>query len=159
MKWPWVSRRAYDLLVEQNMALRRESETGQVSLDTFELAIETLGDLKESNRQWADHARRIERREHGMSELAREPRTPAQLETMPQELREYIASFRDSPGIRKSMKAVAFQRHSAGESWDEIIEAVIVPEEPRERIMGAEDDETGGAGDHEGTTEEGAGRA
>lgn len=139
MRWPFVSRRAYDLLADQIRRMRKECAADHTPTDAYELALETITELKESNRTWADHARRLERKDHGMTEVPREARLTNN-DPMPEALRDYITSFGDSRTI-KNNRAVAYQRHSGGESWEKIIADVVVPPEPRERIMGAEEPE------------------
>ena len=151
IKWPWVSRRAYDLLLKQMGQMRVDCIADHVGMDAYEASSETIIELRESNRMWADHARRLERKDHGMTEAPREPRI-ADNDPVPGELREYINSFSDRRTV-KAMMAVAYRRKADGETWDEITKDVIVPEEPRERIMGAEDpDEEAGEGDEDSDT-------
>lgn len=151
LRWWWVSRRAYDDMRRKNLALETEIAVSHVPLATYDLAVEIITDLRESNRIWADHARRLERKGLGMTEAPREPKV-SDNDPMPPELWEYIGSFGDRRTV-KTNKAVAYRRKADGETWDEIIADVIVPPEPRERIMGAEDpEEEAGEGDEDSDT-------
>ncbi len=152
MSWPWVSRRAYELLEEQLRTVRTDCKENHTSLGAYKAVseevlflMEAVEDtaaevrfLRKENQNWADHARRLERKDHGMTEAPRELRTPVKAQPMPPKLKKYIESFGDIRTI-KINRAVAYKRHADGESWDTIENDVVVPEEPRERIMGPED--------------------
>jgi hypothetical protein len=98
MKWPWVSRRAFDMVVEERDRLRV------------------------MNDQLMDHVKRINRVEHGLGELPRAKREP--IETMPKQLRDYIDGFASAP-LRVELRDLAFQRRIDGESWEEIIATLM----------------------------------
>jgi iron-sulfur cluster repair protein YtfE (RIC family) len=99
MKWPWVSRLAYEILRDERDRLR------------------------EQNDGLMEHLKRVDRVEHGMTELPREPKRV--LEPMPQELVEFINEHA-SPHIRREMRNQAFKRyHSKGESWAQIMRDVM----------------------------------
>jgi hypothetical protein len=104
MTWPWVSRRAYDAVVDQKDA------------------------LLDQNSKLIDHLSRKSRFEAGMSETPRPP--PKVREPMPEVLRENIAGGADS-SMRRMRRTELERRYSRGESWDAIIDDVLGPlEEP-----------------------------
>lgn len=94
MKWPWVSRRAYDLL---------ENERDR---------------LREQNDQLFEHLQRIDRVEHKLPETPRAPRR--ELEPMPKPVRDHIDSFADRK-IQAEMRKECLHRHANGEAWEKII--------------------------------------
>ena len=104
MRWPWVSRRAYDAVVDQKDALLNQ------------------------NSKLIDHLSRKSRFEAGMSET---PRPPSKArEPMPEVLRENIAGGADS-SMRRMRRTELERRYSRGESWAAIIDDVLGPlEEP-----------------------------
>jgi hypothetical protein len=105
MKWPWVSRRAYDAVVDQK----------DVLLD--------------QNSKLIEHLSRKSRFEAGMSETPRPP--PKMREPMPEVLRDNIAGGSDS-SMRRMRRTELERRYSRGESWDAIVDDVLGPplEEP-----------------------------
>ena len=104
MIWPWVSRRAYDAVIDQKDA------------------------LLDQNSKLIDHLSRKSRFEAGMSETPRPP--PKTREPMPEVLRENIAGGADS-SMRRMRRTELERRYSRGESWDAIIDDVLGPlEEP-----------------------------
>ena len=104
MRWPWVSRRAYDAVVDQKDA------------------------LLDQNSKLIDHLSRKSRFEAGMSETPRPP--PKVREPMPEVLRENIAGGADS-SMRRMRRTELERRYSRGESWDVIVDDVLGPlEEP-----------------------------
>ena len=98
MKWFWVSRRAYDLAIEERDRLR-------VQVDGV---IDTLT--------------RIQRAQMGMSEVPRQ-RKERVVEPMPPEVYEYIERTAN-PSLRSEQKRVVWRRHGTGESWDSILEDI-----------------------------------
>jgi hypothetical protein len=93
VRWPWVSRAAFDVVVDERDRLRGQVEKLQ------------------------EHVIRMDRVEHGTSEVPREPR-PA-MEPMPKELLEYCNSYGDAR-IRKTMRDAAFKQHRQGVPWSQI---------------------------------------
>ena len=98
MRWPWVSRLAYD-------TVRGESDR-----------------LREQNAQLLAHITRMDRVEHGLGETPRPERLA--LQPMPGELKAYIASFA-TPAIQKTMRDQAYRRHAKGQSWETIAQDVM----------------------------------
>ena len=105
IRWPWVSRRAYDLLGVVN-----EQVVAQNAM--------LIADLT-----------RIRRFESGLTEVRRPER--AALEPMPQELYEYIKGW-GSEAIRREQRAQAYRRHQRGEKWDDIKADMMAPDVPRD---------------------------
>jgi hypothetical protein len=98
MKWPWVSRRAYDAVIDQK----------DVLLD--------------QNSKLIEHLSRKSRFEAGMSET---PRAPVKVrEPMPEVLRDNIAGGADS-SMRRMRRTELERRYSRGESWDVIVDDVL----------------------------------
>lgn len=103
MNWPWVSRRAYDVVIDERDRLR------------------------EQNDALLDHIRRVDRIEHGVPELPRQPR-PA-FEPMPQELLHYINSYGDER-FQKMQRDEAYKRHhKLGQPWSRIMAEVMGEDE------------------------------
>jgi hypothetical protein len=103
MKWPWVSRRAYDTVVEERNYLRDQMA-------------------------WLlMHVQRMDRVEHGVPEAPRMPRPV--LEPIPRSLLSFIDEF-NSPSIRKEIRDRCFQRHARGEPWSVIEADTIASTEP-----------------------------
>jgi len=93
MKWPWVSRRAYDL------------------------ALEELHRLREQNTGLYEHFKRMDRTEHGLGEVPRPARTA--IEAMPETIQEYISGFAGQQ-TQKQMRDQCWRRHGRGEAWASI---------------------------------------
>ncbi|KKK96106.1 hypothetical protein LCGC14_2666110 [marine sediment metagenome] len=94
MSWPWVSRRAYDLLLHN------------------------VERLETQNDKLIEAATRQRRFEAGMTETPRPERKP--LEPMPHELRQHIKGWGGS-GTQRMQHSQAYRRHHQGESWVEIM--------------------------------------
>ena len=91
---PWVSRTAYDLVIEERDRLRAQND------------------------EWLDHARRVSRRENGMTELPPQPRKTR--EPIPSSL-TYIIDKYDSEHIRQNLRNSArIAHHREGKAWSEI---------------------------------------
>ena len=103
MTWPWVSRRALDLALEERDRLRAQVD------------------------RLTDHLTRIERRQAGLPETPRKER-PAP-EAMPRELLRYIRGHASGP-MRREMIRVARTRHLAGEDWQSIQDDVMGEGDP-----------------------------
>lgn len=102
MKWPLVSRRALDLLTAERDR------------------------LLEQNAKLLDHVTRIDRREHGLPEVPKAPRPPAQ--PMPDTLSDYINGYANA-SIRKELRDRCLRRHhTQGVAWD-IIERDVRKED------------------------------
>ena len=102
MKWPWVSRRAYDVL---------ESERDR---------------LREQNDALFDHFKRMDRVEHKLGEAVRPPRPEP--EPMPILVRNYIKGFAN-PQIQKTVEEQCKRRYRNGESWAKILKEIQQSEE------------------------------
>lgn len=110
MKWPLVSRRAYDVVVEERDRLREKVDdlTGAVV--------------------------RMQRWEKGMSETPRQPKKPTQ--PMPKELVAHCQGFRD-PRTRRMERNGLLRRHVVnGESWDDIA-ADVLPQPEEDEVQPA----------------------
>ena len=92
---PWVSRTAYDLVIEERDRLRAQND------------------------EWLDHARRVSRREKGMTELPPQPRKPQ--EPIPSSLNYIIDKF-GSEQVRQNLRNNArIAHHRGGKAWSEIV--------------------------------------
>lgn len=109
MKWPWVSRLAYDAVVSERDHLR--IQLNQMALDRASVVAQLT---------------RISRREAGLPEIPREARPP--LTPMPPELVEYIRGFAGQ-SLQKTMRDQAYIRNAKGESWESIMADVMREEE------------------------------
>jgi len=102
IRWPWVSRRAYDVLVDERDRLRTQND------------------------MLLDHVKRIDRTEHGLGELPR-PQRPV-VDPMPTELRKHIEGFAD-PRVRKTIRDQCYRRHASGVKWSVITKYVMSNDE------------------------------
>ena len=98
MSWPLVSRRAYDLL-----------------LDDVER-------LSTQNGKLIDDLTRQRRVEAGMTETPRPERKP--IEPMPYEFQQHIKGWGGS-GTQRMQRSQAYRRHQQGETWDEIMDDMM----------------------------------
>tara|TARA_R110000824_G_scaffold241573_2_gene430306 strand:- start:1542 stop:1856 length:315 start_codon:yes stop_codon:yes gene_type:complete len=103
VKWPLVSRTAYELLLDERDRLRGKNDG------------------------WEDHVRRVTRSEQGMTELPTERRSAP--EPIPSSLSYIIDKF-DSEHTRQGLRNSArLAHHREGKAWSEIqaeLEASIV---------------------------------
>jgi hypothetical protein len=97
-RWPWVSRLAWDLVVEE---LRR---------------------VREQNDRLVEHITRMDRVEHGLGEHPVKVRT---LEPMPKEVYEKIREY-ESSQVRAQVEREAQALHRQGVAWQEILERLEV---------------------------------
>jgi len=94
VRLPWVSRTAYELLLDERDRLR------------------------DKNDSWEDHIRRVERKDRGMTELPVERKEP--VEAMPPALERVINKF-SSEAIRLSLRNQArIARVRDGKPWSKI---------------------------------------
>lgn len=94
MRWPWVSRTAYDLLLNERDRLRVKNDT------------------------WEDHVKRVERKDRGMTELPTKKKEP--MEPIPSDLAYVIDKFA-SETTRQSLRNQArIARTREGKAWSEI---------------------------------------
>jgi hypothetical protein len=125
MKWPWVSKVYLEYMEKAHhdeiTRLREQSEW-----------------LKEELAKALEKRDRIDRVEAGMTEVPHKPK--AKRPPMPQELKEYIQSA-GTVSTRRSMMSVAYKRNAEGESWEDIVAEVVVPDEPRGRYLDVIDEE------------------
>ncbi len=98
MKWPWVSRRAYDVLIDERDRLRVQ------------------------NAELLEHVQRMDRVEHGVAETPRKPRED--FGRPPKLLDDYINGFA-SPALRKEMHDRKWRMRAKGTAW-EAIQAMIM---------------------------------
>jgi len=111
MRWPWVSRLAFDMACTERDRLR------------------------EQNDQLTESLIRMERFKAGMAETPRPAKRAT--EPMPRELFEYYKGWKN-PSIRKDMIDRAIRRHSRGEAWPSIKASVMPkPKEEGEDADGA----------------------
>jgi len=103
MKWPWIARSAYDVVLDERDRLRAQND------------------------RLTDHLTRVQRREAGMTETPRAPR-PA-LEPMPRELHDYIKGIAGG-SLQKEIRDRCYRRHAKGEPWQSIVQEITQPEEP-----------------------------
>lgn len=104
MRWPWVSRLAYEAVVSERDHLRAETT------------------------RLTEAMTRISRREVGLPETPKEPRAP--MTPMPKELADYIRGFAGQ-SIQKSMRDTAYRMAAAGRPWPEIQALTMAEEETR----------------------------
>ncbi len=97
MKWPWVSRRAYDVVAEQ--CIRLEAQVDKLQ----------------------DALTRMTRVQVGLPEQTKERK---QLEPMPQALEKHIMSYAGL-NTRRMMRGAAYRRHARGEPWVDIMHDVM----------------------------------
>lgn len=102
MSWPWVSRRAYDLLLHD------------------------VERLETQNDKLIDDLTRQRRVEAGMTETPRPERKP--LEPMPYELQQHIKGW-GGAGTQRMQRGQAYRRHARGEPWDDIMDDLMRPDE------------------------------
>ncbi len=93
MRWPLVSRRAYDVLLDERDRLRA------------------------ANDQLTEHLVRMHRVEHGVAETPRAPRPP--VEEMPKSLVDYFDGLGNT-AMARQLKREAANLHTRGESWPSI---------------------------------------
>ena len=112
MKWPLISRRAYDILL-------RDKER-----------------LEAQNDKLMDNLTRQRRYEAGMAETPRPERKPA--EPMPDELRQYIGGWPSK--TRKLQMNSAYRRYRSGqgESWPDIMADMMREDEGLNLAVGEE---------------------
>ena len=96
MTWPLVSRRAFDLVVDERDRLRAQND------------------------RLIEHQNRIERREAGLPEVPREKRP---VQPMPRTLRRWIEGH-GTPEIRRALMQEAHKRYAGGQSWESIEQEV-----------------------------------
>lgn len=136
MKWPWVSRGYFEYV----QASSHESE---------EVLRNEIAWLREELSKALEKRDRIDRVDAGMAEVARPP--PVKREPMPQKLIDYIGGF-GSKSMKRQMRSTAYRRNAEGESWEKIVEDVVVPEEPRSLYLqaaGYDEDQEEAAGGSE----------
>ena len=94
MRLPWVSRTAYELLLDERNRLRAKADA------------------------WEDHSRRVTRSKQGMAELPAERKQP--LEPIPSSLNRLIGKY-DSEYTRQGLRNSArLAHHREGKAWSEI---------------------------------------
>jgi hypothetical protein len=118
MKWPWVSRGAFEAVCGERDR------------------------LIEQNGKLLDHVKRVDRAEHGLAEVPREPRK--KIESMPDDLAEHLNAFAD-PSIRRAQRNEAYKRHLAGESWEAIKREAMTPKPVWQQYDELEDNGGNGA--------------
>lgn len=100
MKWPWVSRLAYELLLDERDRLRTQND------------------------ELIDHRRRLERTSAGMRERPSDQKRPRdRSDTVPQVLRDLIAGYA-SPATRAVIYDEVRGAFAEGQDWDEITDRI-----------------------------------
>lgn len=99
MKWPWVSRLAYEQVIGERDRLR------------------------DRNDELADQLVRIARREHKMPEVPRDKRESTKKDPLPPEIEE-IASGWESPQTQAIVRQRARQLKNERGSWDAAAQAL-----------------------------------
>lgn len=97
MRWPWVSRRAYDVVLDE---LKR---------------------LRDRNDRLTDVLERIARREQGMPEVPRDKRDPP--EKIPHAVKEVIRLW-GNPATQRMLEKRVREMRKDGKSWKEIERSV-----------------------------------
>ncbi len=113
MKFPWVSRRAYDLLFHQ------------------------VERLETQNDKLVEDSTRQRRFEAGMTETPRPERKPT--EPMPYELTQHIKGW-GGADTQRMQRNQAYRRHHQGETWDDIMTDLMHKDEDEGQNL-AEDEE------------------
>ena len=98
LRFPWVSRLAFDVVVDECERLRSQNGT----------LVEALT--------------RLRRAETGLSETPKAPR--AMVEPIPADVLEYCNAFLN-PSIRKQNRDTVIRRRASGESWAAIRRSVL----------------------------------
>ncbi len=132
MKWPWVSRALYEFVQKSN-------DEGE------HLLLDEISWLREELASALDKRDRIDRVEAGLGEV---PHKPKVQEPMPAELAAYINAAGNT-SFKRQMRGTAYRRFADGETWESIVADVIVPDEPRNLYLQAEE-----ADEEEGAEEE-----
>ena len=117
-QWPWVSRKSWDILAGAHQDLKESS----VGRGTYEAVCDERDRLLAQNAELLNHVQRMDRVEHGVSEVERAPKPdPGRF---PQELRDHIAGFATAQ-IRTTMIRTAIHRRQQGESWADIVNSTM----------------------------------
>ncbi len=93
IRWPWISRRAYDVVIDERDRLRAVND------------------------QLMEHLTRMHRVEHGVAETPRAPKAKA--EEMPKSLVDYFDGLGNA-SMAKQLKRETENLHKGGESWNSI---------------------------------------
>lgn len=155
MKWPLVGRSRFEMSLQLGVDLMKTMEN-MVSADRLEDAHRQIEWLQGELEKALEKRDRIDRVDAGLPENHREP--PKKREPMPEKLTDYIGGF-GSNNMKRQMRSVAYKRHADGETWDSIVDDVVIPEEPRERFLQAEEYVDEGQAEEAGGSEAGAVRA
>ena len=100
MKWPWISRRAFDMVVEERDRLRVVND------------------------QLTGHLVRMHRVEHGVAETPRPPKAKSRVEEMPRSLVDYFNGLGNA-SMAKQLSSQAKSLYRAGESWASIQSGIL----------------------------------
>lgn len=112
MRWPWVSRRAFDALVDQLDEQRQRSIGLAAQVDL----------VVHQNAGLLDHIMRMQRREAGLPEAPRQQKPD--IGPIPRPLLDHINSFA-AKSVRKLQRDQAIQRRKNGEPWEVIMRDVM----------------------------------
>jgi hypothetical protein len=127
MIWPWTSVRKLDAL-QVKLDLLTAQQAYMVDREAFNLVIDERDRLRGQVDELMDHAKRIDRVEHGMTEEERKKRES--LGKFPFELDLAFKGYR--PEIRKLQTEWAWNQRKSGRSWEEIVEEVQTNQKARE---------------------------
>lgn len=94
MRWPWVSRVAYDLVVEERDRLMHKNDN------------------------WEDHVRRTDRKDRGMTELPTKKKEP--MEAIPASLEYVIGKFASESTRQLLRNQARIARVREGKTWSGI---------------------------------------
>lgn len=122
-RWPLVSRRAFDLVLEERDRLVEE-------------VARQADRLVEQADKFFAHMKRIDRIEHGVGEVEREPRK--KLEPMPVVVKDYLDAI-DNPSMQRFIRNELLRRNAQGEDWASIQKKVMEQgkeEEPANATVG-----------------------
>lgn len=99
MRWPWVSRRAYEVVLDEYSRAREDRDRLMAQITTL-----------------TDQIVRIQRFSQGMMETPREPRVA---EPMPADIQKQIMSVSDDR-IRRMQTREAYKIYGQHRSWDAV---------------------------------------
>jgi len=127
IRWPWVSRTLYDLVLSQNEKLWGQINS-MVDREAFNVVFEEREYLREKVSDLMDHTKRIDRVEHGLSEEERKER--ADLGEMPVDMQKYFSGW--PPAIRQHQINLAWAQRRAGRTWDDIWAEILTKRKERD---------------------------
>jgi hypothetical protein len=118
MRWPWVSRRAYDQVVAERDRALEMIIMETVSKQAHEMLQAECARIVEQNDRLIEHLTRMDRLEHGVTEEPRLPRK--QIPPMPNEIRDYIKGFA-SDQVRREIQRTAYMEYREAGDWEGVL--------------------------------------